>query len=194
MEIILEILKHTWYLWIFLFIIPFLIKIFKPKMKGFISEKSISMLLATLDKNKYKVINDLRLRMDGKSTQIDHVVVSNFGIFVIETKNYKGWIFGKEYEDYWKQVIYKEKHSFKNPIKQNKYHIYMLQKALKDYPELQYHSIVVFMADAELKTTTNNGVMYPQEMLRRIKGFDGEVMDDRIRDEIFDYLLKNNVK
>jgi hypothetical protein len=48
--------------------------------------------------------------------------------------------------------------------------------------------------DADLKTNTNNGVMYPQEMLRRIKGFDGEVMDDRVRDEILDYLVKNNVK
>jgi len=193
MEIILEILKHTWYIWIILFII-FLIGIYKSKTKGFVGEKSISMFLATLDKNKYRIINDLRLKVDGMSTQIDHVIVSNYGIFVIETKNYKGWIFGKEYEDYWTQVLYKEKHSFKNPIKQNKYHIYMLQKALRDYPDLQYHSIVVFMADADLKTNTNNGVMYPQEMLRRIKGFDREVIDDRVRDEILDYLVKNNVK
>jgi len=194
MEIILEILKHTWYLWIILFVIPLLVKIFKPKIKGVIGEKSISMLMATLDKNKYRIINDLRLKVDEMSTQIDHVIISNYGIFVIETKNYKGWIFGKDYEDYWTQVIYKEKHRFKNPIKQNRYHIYMLQKALRDYPDLQYHSIVVFMADAELKTNTNNGVMYPQEMLRRIKGFDREVIDDRVRDEILDYLVKNNVK
>jgi len=50
------------------------------------------------------------------------------------------------------------------------------------------------MADAELKTNTNNSVMYPQEMLRRIKGFNEEVLKDRVKDEIFDYLVKNNVK
>jgi hypothetical protein len=193
-NIFLEILKQTWYIWIIIFVIPFLIKLFKPKTKGFVGEKSISILLATLDKKKYKIINDLRLRIEGKSTQIDHVVLSNFGIFVIETKNYKGWIFGKEHEDYWKQVIYKEKNTFKNPIKQNKYHIWMLKKALKDHPDLDYHSLIVFLANAELKTNTNNGVIYPQKMLRRIRSYDEEVISDEVKNGIFDYLERINIK
>jgi hypothetical protein len=45
----------------------------------------------------------------GKTTQIDHVVVSEYGVFVIETKNYTGWIVGDEKSDYWTQVIYKRK-------------------------------------------------------------------------------------
>jgi hypothetical protein len=193
-NLFLKIFKQTWYIWVILLVIPFLIKLFKPKLKGFVGEKSISILLATLNKKKYKVINDLRLKIDGKSTQIDHIVLSNFGIFVIETKNYKGWIFGKEHEDYWRQVIYNEKNSFKNPIKQNKYHIWMLKQALINYPDLDYHSLVVFLADAELKTNTNNGVMYPQEMLRKIKGYDEEVISDEVKNEIFDYLGRINMK
>ncbi|MES0342406.1 MAG: nuclease-related domain-containing protein, partial [Candidatus Humimicrobiaceae bacterium] len=93
-----NILKQTWYLWVAIFVfgavIPGVIKILKPRMKGFIGEKTVALLLATLDRKKYRTINDLIIRVEGKSTQIDHVVISNYGIFVIETKNYKGWIVG----------------------------------------------------------------------------------------------------
>ena len=66
----------------------------------------IQSILLKLDKTKYKVINNIMLQVRNKMTQIDHVVVSNYGIFVIETKNYKGWIIGNEFDDNWKQVIY----------------------------------------------------------------------------------------
>jgi len=54
-------------------------------------------------------------------------VVSNYGIFVIETKNYKGWIIGNEFDDYWTQVIFKRKEKLYNPIKQNYGHIQALK-------------------------------------------------------------------
>jgi len=54
MEIFLGILKQTWYVWVILFVlgvvIPSLIKIFKPRIKGFFGEKTVALLLATLDK------------------------------------------------------------------------------------------------------------------------------------------------
>ena len=46
-------------------------------------------MLSLLPKKDYLVINDLLLQSGGHSTQIDHVVVSVFGVFVIETKYYK---------------------------------------------------------------------------------------------------------
>lgn len=54
---------------------------------------------------------------------IDHVVISKYGVFVIETKNYRGWIIGNEKSEYWTQVIYKRKERLYNPIKQNYGHI-----------------------------------------------------------------------
>lgn len=83
--------------------------IFKPKIKGFLGEKVVSAILSRLNPQKYTVINDVMLNINGKTSQIDHVVVSNYGIFVIETKNYKGWILGDERSEYWTQVIYKRK-------------------------------------------------------------------------------------
>ena len=70
-------------------------------------------------------------RTGGEATsQIDHLVLSEYGIFVIETKRYKGWIFGSEKAENWTQVIFKEKHQFRNPVKQNWSHVYALKSVL----------------------------------------------------------------
>lgn len=78
------------------------------------------------------------LKVGDKTTQIDHVVIPNYGIFVIETKNYKGWIIGNEFDDYWKQIIYKRKEKLHNPIKQNYGHIMVLKEHLSDFPDIKY--------------------------------------------------------
>ena len=83
--------------------------LFKARIKGAIGEKTISAILYFLDKSKYKVINNVVLKNNEITSQIDHLIISDFGIFVIETKNYKGWILGNENSEYWTQVIYKKK-------------------------------------------------------------------------------------
>src|SRR5690349_12424781 len=51
----------------------------------------------------YHLLNHVTLRVKDETTQIDHVLVSRFGIFVIETKDYKGWIFAGSNDRYWTQ-------------------------------------------------------------------------------------------
>ena len=53
------------------------------------------------------------------TTQIDHVVVSIYGLFVIETKNMDGWIFGSAEQRTWRQQFFKKKFKFQNPLRQN---------------------------------------------------------------------------
>ena len=65
--------------------------LYKAKIKGLIGEKTIASLLYFLDKSKYKVINNVVPKNNEITSQIDHLIISDFGIFVIETKNYKGW-------------------------------------------------------------------------------------------------------
>lgn len=101
MEILLELLTRFWYLWL-LIIAAGVLEVFMPKERGYFGEKSVAFFLSGLDKTKYKVINNIMLQVGNKTTQIDHVIVSNYGIFVIETKNYKGWIIGNEFDDNWK--------------------------------------------------------------------------------------------
>ncbi len=74
--------------------------------KGKVGEKRVATILKRLPEDDYKVINDLLLSSNGYSTQIDHIVVSVYGIFVIETKFYQGWIYGGENSEYWTQNIY----------------------------------------------------------------------------------------
>ena len=66
--------------------------------------------------------------------------------------NFKRWIFGNENAENWMQVIFKEKHTFRNPVKQNWSHVYALKDALVDFPQATYYPIVVFAGDATLKS------------------------------------------
>ena len=77
-------------------------------LKGWIGElKTGFNLWAGLDKKLYRRFHDIIIPSSHGTTQIDHILVSPFGIFVVETKNYKGWIYGSEDQSTWIQVIYK---------------------------------------------------------------------------------------
>lgn len=115
-----------------------------PKTLGAWGERDVAHILSSLPKNEYKVFNDIMLPSKNTTTQIDHVVVSPYGIFIIETKNYKGWIFGSERSRQWMQVIFNEKHRFLNPIIQNIAHIAALRRILKRYSGTNIIPIVAF--------------------------------------------------
>lgn len=120
-------------------------------MKGAVGEWYVNRALSKLD-NHYRLYHDLYVpNGKGGKTQVDHVVTSVFGIFVIETKHYRGWIFGKEDQKYWTQVIYKRKEKMFNPIWQNYGHIQAIKKYLgnDDFPHI--HSIITFSKDSTLK-------------------------------------------
>ncbi len=192
MEVGLSIFKQTWYLWVIVIVfgavLPGIIKILKPRIKGFIGEKTTALVLATLDKKKYRTINDFIVRAEGESTQIDHIVISNYGIFVIETKNYKGCIIGYESGNYWKQKLYKENHNFQNPIKQNKYHVKLLKSVLKLFSGVPYYPIVSFASEADIRVETNEDVVYEEFLLKTIRNYRVEVISDDLKNDIFDYL------
>jgi hypothetical protein len=138
-----ETILSTWYIWLIIILFGIL-GVFAPKIKGYLGEKSVVFFLSQLDPSKYRVINKLMLNNGSGTSQIDHVVISGFGIFVIETKNYRGWILGSERSDYWTQVIYKRKEKLRNPILQNYGHIQALKAALAEFPNLPFISIVTF--------------------------------------------------
>lgn len=95
-----------------------------PQIKGRMGEHLvIKGLEKHLYPNEYTIINDVTLPLeDSGTTQVDHIIVSRFGIFVIETKNMSGWIFGNEKQAKWTQTIHRSKHQFQNPLRQNYKH------------------------------------------------------------------------
>ncbi len=115
--------------------------------KGKQGESKVNAKLNPLIFNKvnHRQINNLIIMDErGKSHQIDHVEIRENGIFCIETKNYKGWIFGSEDLDKWTQTLYNhEKHQFLNPIKQNRSHIYHLSKILDN--KYKINSVIVMV-------------------------------------------------
>jgi len=104
------------------------------------------------------VIDDVTLPTFNGTTQIDQIVVSPYGVFVIEVKNMSGWIFGRENQQYWTQVLYKRKYKFFNPIKQNQHHIRTVQ-SLFGLHSGQVEVIVVFTGSATFKTGVPRNVV-----------------------------------
>jgi hypothetical protein len=150
-----------------------------PLVKGFIGEKSVTYQLNKLDKDKYFILNDITIpSVKGKTTQIDHVVVSEYGIFVIETKNYRGWIIGDEHSQYWTQVIYKRKEKLYNPIRQNYGHIKALEAILTDFGDLSFFSIVSFSVRADLKVNVRSSeVIYTVNMIKTINKYKDKLLN-----------------
>lgn len=176
---------------IILFIISFLVKK-KYLDKGKLGERSVSKRLKILDNNKYKVINDVILKTSRGTSQIDHLVVSNYGIFVIETKNYQGWIVGSENADNWQQIIYNKKNFFRNPIKQNYGHIKAIEENLKVNNKIEYISIIVFMNRCDLKVKTTTPVVYVYDLLKEIYKYKKHVLSEEEVKITYKMLLKAN--
>lgn len=109
------------------------------------------------------LLNDLTIETAHGTTQIDHILVCETGIFVIETKHYSGWIFGDPNSPTWTQVIYKKKTRFQNPILQNAGHVKTVQSLFTLPPEA-FHSIVVFTGDATFKTGLGPSVMHLHQL------------------------------
>lgn len=107
---------------------------------------------ASLDSTVYHQYKNILLpRTDGTTTEIDHLIVSKHGIFVIETKTRNGWIFGREHEKEWTVKFKGGTSKLKNPLRQNYGHIKAVQ-AITGLPDDAFTSIIVFFGDIEFKT------------------------------------------
>lgn len=115
----------------------------------------VSRYLNTLNKNYYTVIDNVILPSTGgntTNTQIDHVVVSRYGIFCIETKSHRGWIYCMNDERSWLQILPKSCNEFYSPSRQNYAHTSALKSLLKPRLVNMIIPIIVFTsADAIIK-------------------------------------------
>ncbi|MBO7221344.1 MAG: NERD domain-containing protein [Alistipes sp.] len=178
------------------------IGISSPKTIGKIGEKEVAHKLHWLPRN-YTVLNDILLPTDYGTTQIDHIVVSPYGIFVIETKNYKGWIFGYENSREWKQSLLgkknwfgwsSEQYKFRNPIRQNMAHTIAIKMLLKEIGTFTIIPIVVFSDDAYLNVTAPNHIVINWCNLRSvIKSYRTKCIADKDISIIVSKLQESNI-
>ena len=164
------------------------------KTKGRRGEKKMAAFLDLLPKNKYKVINNLLLQSGGHSTQIDHVVVSVYGVFVIETKYYKGWIYGGENSEFWTKNVYGHKYELRNPLWQNNGHVKAITKILDGSGRIPIHSIVAFSRQAKLKVDRSLPVMYWHQVIPYIRRYKDPVLSDSYVNEVYHTLLSANIE
>lgn len=139
--------------------------------KGAAGERSVARRLATLPKEQYVILNDLLLPTSYGTTQIDHVVVSIYGIFVIETKNYKGIIYGGQDAETWTQNVWGNKYSMPNPIRQNKVHVKAIGRYLNTLRiQSNIYSIVAFSSRANvLPNSTECHIIYYNQIKKAIR-------------------------
>jgi len=162
----------------------FLITVKSNWFKGVIGEWKVNILINRfLDKTDYHLIKNVTLPTDNGTTQIDHIVVSPFGLFVIETKNMKGWIFGSEHQKQWTQKIYKYSGKFQNPLHQNYKHTKTLEACL-NVPTGSIFSVIIFIGDSTFKTPMLNNVTFARGGIEYIKSKKNIVLSDNQVSEI----------
>ena len=134
-------------------------KTYSLESRGEHGENCVAQILGDTIRGEQYVINDLLFQNEnGQSCQIDHIYINKFGIWVIETKNYAGNIYGQEKQREWTQVLAygNEKNKFYNPIKQNATHIYHLSNYLK--VKNVFINVVVFLSHANITHIVSNNV------------------------------------
>lgn len=171
-----------------------------PIIKGIIGEKSVySILDNLLNKEEYFITQDISLENNDDTTQIDLIVFSAYGIFVIEVKNYKGWIFGNANKKTWTQTIYKKKYKFQNPLHQNYKHIKFLEQTLNTSTNNDiFKNIVVFTGDSKFKTKLPSNVCTISNLVPYIQSFNKPILSRKdvvkYMNQVKEYSLDKGIK
>ncbi len=119
-----------------------IIRLKLPSIRGRRGERDVAKMLKKLDGITFN--NYMMVDKNNKSHQIDHIYVGRQGVFVIETKNYSGNIYGTTEQRDWTQVLAggNVRNTFYNPLKQNASHVYHIKSLLPK--SVWLHSCVVF--------------------------------------------------
>ena len=193
MKAILESLPPSiwWILGAIILIKIFVFVLRSPNVKGAFGEWFVSLVLKSgLPKQEYIILNDVYLPLpNGTTTQIDHIVVSRYGIFVVETKNYAGWIFADAASKVWTQTIYRKKSTFQNPIRQNYRHICAVADNLgidKSYVK----GVVAFVGGCTFKTEKPEGVVLAANVAKYIRSETVQIIKDSQVPEVAEAIVE----
>lgn len=159
-------------------------------IRGWIGEKkTIFYLWLSLRNKSYCKFHNIIFPSKNGTTQIDHLIVSIYGLFIVETKNIKGWIFGSEKQPDWTQSIYGKKYSFQNPLRQT----FRQKKILSEFlnlDESNIHTVVYFVGDCKFKTTLPHNVIN-SGVGRFIKRFRNQILSTEDVNQIIKAIKKH---
>lgn len=181
-------LKQPWF-W-FLVIFDILLYTFYKKIIGMAGEHWVKKELKKLPED-YLILNDVMFKTkDGLTHQIDHVVVSKYGIFVIETKQYNGYIKGNDYDKRWEIHSGNQKYFINNPVHQNYGHVQSL-KELLSIDDNYLISIVCISSNAKMNIDSRVVVWIPY-LLDKILAYKKEILPNYI--DYYNLINSSNIK
>lgn len=147
--------------------------------KGKFGEFKVNRILRKrMGGEQYRLIKNVTLPPEEDTTQVDHILVSVFGVFVIETKNMRGRIIGRRDEKMWTQRFHsgRKGDQFQNPLRQNYKHVHAV-RTLCNLEENQVHSVVVFVGSGRFKSEMPDDVVEGGgNLIGRIKSYTEEVL------------------
>ena len=151
----------------------------KSALKGWFGEFGIKFAASVaLPASRYHKIHNVTLLTERGTTQIDHMVVSKYGIFVIETKLMKGWIYGSQYDKEGTQKLPRSSHKFQNPLRQNYAHTKALETIFPDLDAKTIHSVISMCGEHKIKTPMPENVTRGVWYIRYIRKFKEIVFTD----------------
>ncbi|MCW9705787.1 nuclease-related domain-containing protein [Fodinibius salsisoli] len=166
------------------------------RIRGWLGEKKTTFYLwLSLNSKVYRRFHDVIIPSGNGTTQIDHLLVSPYGLFIIETKNKKGWIFGSKGQKSWTQSHYGNNYSFQNPIRQS----FRQKKIVSEFlgiNESNIHTVIYFVGDCKFKTQLPDNVI-KSRLGKYIKQFKDHVFSpeeiDRVVGEMDYYVSESSL-
>ena len=183
----------TIFLWVLTIISIIIVVLLYKNYKniiGWFGEHWTKDELKKLPKDKYRIINNVLIYTKGYTHQIDHVVISQYGIFCIETKQYNGYITGSKYDKKWIRYAGKNKYYYENPIRQNYGHVKALSELL-NIEEARIYNIVCIPSNAKLKIDHDGELVRNYTIVDRILSYK-EVVINNV-EELVNIINKNNI-
>ena len=143
---------------------------------GWFGEHWVKKELKKLPLDKYQILNDIMIKTSRGTTQIDHIVVSKYGIFVIETKQYNGFITGNSYDLKWEKHYGKQSKHCVNPIRQNYGHVKAISELLNI--DKGVFNIVCIPSQANLKINHNGELTNNHTIVEKILSYQSEIIEN----------------
>ncbi len=179
-----------WVIIITCLIIIITYKLFGAKIIGWFGELWTKQSLDRLPKDKYIIINDVFIETNGFTHQIDHVIVSRYGIFSVETKQYNGFITGNKYDKNWIRHAGKNKYYYTNPIRQNYGHVKALSELL-GIDETKIFNVVCIPSRAILKIEHDGELVRYDTIVDKVLSYKEEIINNV--DEIVKIINSKNI-
>lgn len=164
----------------------------KKKLQGVLGEKTVAAVLKQCALEGDKIISNLIIAhpQTGMTPEIDHILLSTRGCFIIEVKDFSGEIYGGESERTWRQVLGRNEtvvNTFYSPLKQNEAHIFHLKQIL--HTSVYMENIVIFV-QGNTENIPYKNIFSLQQFADHLNRIETKVLSEKERDELFDALTE----